>query len=413
MARRATSAVVVLGIALLVAIVGPAGAAGGPATNVFNGDEAVAGSYPFLAWIYYSDGIDNRTCTGTVVASNVVLTAAHCVLRNDWTNNLDPARFVVVTGNVHHLASPHTTSSVTSFAVAPSFRAEAGASHPRTGDCAVLILSQPTPSPPVRLATAQVWSAGTAVAMAGWGQTGLPDPGDGLRTGTSVVQGDSYCAAHLGEFEPALLLCIQDTAQNRYSGCQGDSGGPLLMTAPGTVSEPLEIGIVSFGPGNCSPELPSYLGRADVAQPWVEAEIAANPPPPPAPEPPVPTGDATPREPEPTISSARARARATAVLHGRLGASFLKRRNYVITCREVNLHKQECKVHWKAEDTRYSGVVTVFGTLVAGGVVWYAPYVVHATTCQAKGSKGSKGAKGTTVRSRPSCRVRTFKGGSP
>ena len=402
MARLGTSAAVVLVIALLGAIVGPAGAAGEPTTKVFNGDEAAAGSFPFLAWIYYSDGIDNRACTGTVVASNVILTAAHCVLRNDWTNNLDPAKFVVVTGNVHHLAAPHTTSSVTSFAVAPSFQAEVGANHPRSGDVAVLILSQSTPSPPVKLATSEVWSAGTPVTMAGWGETGQPNQGDGLRTGTSVVQSDSYCAAHLGEFEPEVLLCIQDTAQHHYSGCEGDSGGPLLMTAPGTESEPLEIGIVSFGPGNCSPELPSYLGRADVVEPWVAAEIAANPPPPPAPPaPPVPTGDATPREEEPTISSARARARAIAALRGSLGKGFRGRRGFAMACREVNLHKQECKTHWKAADTRYSGVVTVFGTLVSGQVVWYTPYVIHATTCKRK------------VRGRPSCHVQTFSGGSP
>jgi len=368
----------------LLAIAGPPGATGA-ARSVVNGDEAAAGSFPYLAWIYYSDGIDNRTCSGSVVASNVVLTAGHCVLRNDGTDNLDPARFVVVTGNVHHLAEPHTTSTVKSFAVAPNFRLEPGARHPAYGDAAVLILNQSTPSPAVRLATSQVWSAGTPVVMAGWGESGLPDAGDVLRVGRSTVQSTSYCTAHLGEFDESQLICIQDTAEHRYSGCHGDSGGPLLMTAPGTVDEPLEIGIQSFGADNCTTELPSYLSRADVVAPWVAAEIAANPPPPPSPAtpPPLPppTGDATPREARPVVSAGKARAEATATLRRRLGPRFAGRREYKIGCDEVNLHKQECRVHWKTDDTRYRGIVTVFGVYVSGEVVWETPFTVHATTC--------------------------------
>lgn len=394
---------VVIAVALLMVIATPAGATG-PITNVVNGDEAAPGTFPYLAWIYYSDGIDNRTCTGSVVAGNVVLTAAHCVLRNDGTNNLDPARFVVATGNVHHLAEPHTTSTVQSFAVAPNFWLEPGASHPAYGDAAVLILNQSTPSPAVRLATSQVWSTGTPVVMAGWGESGIPNAGDALRVGRSTVQSTSYCTAHLGEFDATQLLCIQDTTEHRYSGCHGDSGGPLLMTAPGTVDEPLEIGIQSFGPDNCTPELPSYLTRADVVDPWVEAEIAANPPPPPSPPSPAPaptpTGDATPREPRPVVSAGKARAEATATLRRRLGPRFAGRREYKIVCDEVNLHKRECRVHWKTDDTRYRGIVTVFGVFVSGAVVWEAPFTVHATTCVPP--KAGRG--------RPVCTGKTFRG---
>ncbi len=398
MSRRGIS-VAVIAIAAVAAIVVPAGAAGQPTASVINGNEAAAGTFPYLAWIYYSDGVDNRVCTGSVVASNVVLTAAHCVLRDDFSATVDPAHFTVVTGNVHHLAQPHTSSAVTSLAVAPNFRTEAPLPTPLAGDAAVLILTQPTPSAPVRLATSREWSAGTPVVLVGWGETGIANAGDGLRVGTSSVQSDTYCATRFGHYDPSALICTQDTPAHRYAPCHGDSGGPLVMAAPGTAGEPVEIGIDSFGASDCSPEAPGFFTRADTVAAWVAGEIAANPPtfPPPAP----PAGvDLTPREPRPRITAGKARAKATAALRRGLGARFAGRREYEIVCDQVNLHKQECRVGWKTVDSRYRGTVTVFGLFVAGKVVWHAPYTVQATTCRPK----------KAVRSRPACQVRTFRG---
>ena len=391
-----------IAIASVAAILVPAAAAGQPSANVINGDEAAAGTFPYLAWIYYRDAIDNRVCTGSVVASNVVLTAAHCVLRDDFSATVDPAQFTVVTGNVHHLAEPHTISAVSGLAVAPNFRTEPPLKNPLAGDAAVLVLAQPTPSPPVRLATAQVWSAGTPVVVAGWGETGIPNAGDVLRVGKGTVQGDAYCATRFSRYDPAALICAQDTLEHRYSGCHGDSGGPLLMTAPGTVDEPLEIGIVSFGAGDCSPEAPGFFTRVDTVAAWVAGEIAANPPtsPPPARPAPAPGADLTPREPRPLITAGKARTKATAALRRGLGARFADRREYKIACDQINLHKQECRVGWKTTGSRYRGTVTVFGVFVAGKASWRTPYTVHETTCVAK----------KVARGRPACQVRTFRG---
>ncbi len=217
MARRGIS-VAVLAIATVAAIVVPGAAAGQPATRVVGGEEAAAGTYPYLAWIYYGDEIDHRACSGSVVASNLVLTAAHCVLRNDLATPVDPAHFTVVTGNVHHLAQPHTTSTVTSFAVAPNYRTEYPINHPVAGDAAVLILAQPTPAPALRLAGSKAWGVGTAVTFAGWGETGTPNPGDGLRVGEGTVQPDSYCAAHTPTYDPAELLCAQGPGRKPLLG---------------------------------------------------------------------------------------------------------------------------------------------------------------------------------------------------
>src|SRR5882757_1700319 len=205
MSRRGIS-VAAIAIASFAAIVVPAGAAGQPSASVINGDEAAVGTFPYLAFVSYKDSIDNRVCTGSVVASNVVLTAAHCVLRDGYEAAVDPAYFRVVTGNVHYSAEPRTISTVTNFAVAPNFRAELPLPAPVAGDVAVLVLARPISSPPVRLATSQVWSAGTSVFFSGWGETGIPNAGDVLRVGRATVQSDGYCVAHFAQDDPSQLI---------------------------------------------------------------------------------------------------------------------------------------------------------------------------------------------------------------
>jgi trypsin len=410
MARLGKSAVLVA-IALSVVVCTAGGAVAQPTTNVVGGTEAAPGSFPFAAWIYYHDESDNRVCTGTVVASNVILTAAHCVMRPNSGPVLSPAGFKVVTGSLHYLDPARTVSDVAGLAVSPTFRTEPGRPAPLEGDAAILILAQPTSAPPVRLAAARVWSLGMPVEYAGWGETHTPNPGDGLRVGqTSIREAVADCGVYLS----ASLICTRDVPQFRDSPCYGDSGGPLLMTAPGTASEPLQIGIsAALGSGTCSPEAAAYFTRVDTVASWVAAMIVANPPAPvpppsqpspphpsPPPPPPAPPAHATHREVRPRISADQARTKANAALLDRFGALLAARRGYKMVCHEINTHKQECRVHWQTTGGHYRGTVTVFGVIVAGKVVWKTPYEITATTCVT-----TKAADG-----HPACRVRTLRG---
>jgi hypothetical protein len=411
MARLGKSAVAIA-IALSVVVCTAAGAVAQPTTHVVGGTEAAPGSFPFMAWIYYHDASDNRVCTGTVVASNVILTAAHCVMRPNSGPVLSPAGFKIVTGSVHYTDPSRTVSDVAGLAVSPTFRTEPGRPAPLEGDAAILILAQPTSAPAVRLAAAREWTVGMPVEFAGWGETHTPNPGDGLRVGqTSVREAVADCGVYLS----ASLICTRDVPLYRDSPCYGDSGGPLLMTAPGTAGEPLQIGIsAALGSGDCSPEAAAYFTRMDTVASWVAAMIAANPPPPvpppsdpsppphpsPSLSPPAPRAPAAHREVRPRISADQARAKANAALRDRLGALFADHRGYKMVCHEINTHKQECRVHWQTTGSRYLGTVTVFGVIVGGKVVWKTPYEITATTCVLK-----KAADG-----HPACRVRTLRG---
>ena len=403
---------VVIAIAVSVVVWTAAGAVAQPRTSIVGGTEATPGSLPFMAWIYYHDESDNRVCTGTVVASNVILTAAHCVMRPNSGPILSPAGFKVVTGSVHYTDPSRTVSDVADLAIAPTYRTEPGRPAPLEGDAAILILAQPTTAPPVRLAFAKEWSVGMPVEFAGWGETHTPTTDDALRVGqTSIREAFADC----GNYLSASLICTRDVPQFRDSPCYGDSGGPLLMTAPGTAGEPLEIGIsAALASGECSPEAAAYFTRVDTVASWVAAMIAANPPapvtppsdPPPAPQsppspsPPQPRAPAAHREVRPRVSSDQARAKANAVLRARLGTLLADRRGYKMVCSEINTHKQECRVHWQTTDGRYRGTVTVFGEFVGGKVVWKTPYEITATTCAPKKGRDSH----------PTCRSRTLRG---
>jgi V8-like Glu-specific endopeptidase len=58
------------------------------------------GELGFMAFVAYVGQDSTTVCSGTVVAANVILTAAHCVLDDTNGATLDPSGFRVVTGSV-------------------------------------------------------------------------------------------------------------------------------------------------------------------------------------------------------------------------------------------------------------------------------------------------------------------------
>jgi secreted trypsin-like serine protease len=227
-------------------------------------------------------------CSGTVVSSNLVLTAAHCA-EDIPTGIAYPASgYRVVTGSLDWTnAAARQVSAVSAVLIDPGF-------NPSTldgGDVALLELSTTTTAPPVALATTSALLApGTADMIAGWGRTNASDPASipaQLQYGYTVTQDDTYCAqqatASEALFDPADQICAVDSPTYQDAACNGDSGGPLL--ADFQSSTPIEVGITSFGSADCSPKLGDFFTRADAIAVWVDTQIAALKPPTPTPKP--------------------------------------------------------------------------------------------------------------------------------
>jgi hypothetical protein len=379
---RVASAVAL--VALPLTALAPSSAIAAPAaTNVINGEQAGPGSFPYLAFVVYREGSSAEACTGTVVSSNVILTAAHCVVDEEHGVLRSPSGFRVVTGNVDWGSGERVVSTVSSVAVYPEYTWTGEYSH--WGDAAVLQLSRPIAAPPVKLASSEVWGTGSSALMVGWGKVTASQSGASqvLHYGATAVQSAAYCGSKTSHFQPTGQLCVLDAASHLRSACNGDSGGPLLIVNPGTPSEPLEIGIASFiVNGSCSPSSPQYYTRADLVSAWVGGQIAAvAAPPPPAAAPPVaaPAPAATTPPVLPRLGESAAKGYVKTALSQALGYRFERRSRYRVSCETLEATKQSCAVSWRGGPFLYSGWVTVFYALEANKVVWRYGYRVKRT----------------------------------
>jgi hypothetical protein len=140
--------------------------------SIVGGVSAVQGQLGFMAFVEHFDALGNPdfSCSGTVVSSNVVLTAGHCAVDESTGAVLDPSGYQVVTGAVDRTDTVNgRVSGVSRVIVDPAYNRAA-----MTNDAAMLVLSTPTTAPPIRLggsADQYLEQAGTRAFVAGWGAT--------------------------------------------------------------------------------------------------------------------------------------------------------------------------------------------------------------------------------------------------
>jgi len=171
--------------------------------------------------------IDGRgdLCTGTALARDLVLTAAHCVTL--------PVAYRVRT------YQNDATIDVRSVARHPGFTMAAYAASRATADVALIKLATPLPDiiVPAGLAAARRVAAGETLTIAGFGVT---------RNGTANGLGIPRMAALAVTGKPgSLQVRLQDPAtlnkRAGLGGCVGDSGAPVFDGVG-----PLVIGVVSW-----------------------------------------------------------------------------------------------------------------------------------------------------------------------
>jgi secreted trypsin-like serine protease len=267
--------------------------------QILGGTAIPTGALPELAFIQDDLGNESYDCTGTVLSSNVVLTAGHCVY-NETTGGLASASGFQVTTGRPDLAdmSAGQTSGVSQVIPYPSYNPAT-----RDEDVALLKLSTPTTAPAITLATSNdtsLWQAPTNLAIAGWGLTDGSNPDsqpDQVQWATTVAQSPTYCTQEASlansPFDAAGQLCAVSAPTDQTGTCNGDSGGPIL--ADYLTGSPIEVGITSWGMGNsgdpCYTSLPDFFTRADSISTWAEGWVQTLvPPSPPSPTSASPTG---------------------------------------------------------------------------------------------------------------------------
>jgi secreted trypsin-like serine protease len=221
--------------------------------KVVGGQPAAEGQYPWLVAVGDAgsgDPYDRWFCGGSVIAEDVVLTAAHCV-----DEVADPEDLVVFSGSVDLESDDLVETAVTDLHIAHDYNEPVDTAN----DWALLHLDDALDVEPVDLGTEP--EEFDVLETAGWGETGSGYPAVANWVEVPFVSDDDCEAAYPGWVDPQTMLCAGDLENGGVDSCAGDSGGPLMAaTDEGLV----QVGIVSWGDGCAEPGSPGvYAEVAD------------------------------------------------------------------------------------------------------------------------------------------------------
>jgi secreted trypsin-like serine protease len=228
-----------------------------PEPRILGGTAVPNGKYPFMAALLderKGEPENARTqhfCGGTLIDSDSVLTAAHCV------DSIFPTNLSVVVGRTQLSSNQGQVREVTRMYIPDGYNYNQASKN----DVAVLRLKSPvTGITPVRIPlSTENWyeQPGKVMTIAGWGRTmsgGTASP-DRMQEVKVPVVSDADAAKLSSSFIPELMIAAGEKGKDT---CQGDSGGPLFAQfikrlgrpPPGTTptpNPPYQYGITAFG----------------------------------------------------------------------------------------------------------------------------------------------------------------------
>jgi len=246
----------------------------GPPGRIVGGTEAAPHQWPWMAAIYVNGYL---FCGGTFISPHYVLTAAHCV---------EGGFYFDILAGAHNVKSGYEEHRIEIYS-------DVGIVHPGwdaatvQNDLALIELPEPLPLDAyIALAClpqpGEVTGAGALATLTGWGK---------IYDGSSAISPTLHMVADLptitdGECNavwegvvpgpgPARggVLCV-DT-KGGHGSCNGDSGGPLMTrAAPGGARNQVwtQVGVVSFGGGECEGGLPAGFTRTEHYLSWIAQE---------------------------------------------------------------------------------------------------------------------------------------------
>ncbi|KAJ2346854.1 hypothetical protein GGF43_004890, partial [Coemansia sp. RSA 2618] len=211
--------------------------------KIAGGEVVTDDSFRFATFIEATKEAGGTTCTGSLIAPNVVLTAGHCVFAGKDT---------LYDASVFHIGFNHTTPSTTTtfkgYSVSKVVVNSDFNQRSLQNDLALLFLEKDVPSDvaeTVKIFTGNV-STETQLFAAGFGIT---DPSDETSVPSSLMQvelkagNDSFCRENSATYNPKYLICTDGTAGK--DTCSGDSGGPLATMVG---DEMVLVGLTSYAP---------------------------------------------------------------------------------------------------------------------------------------------------------------------
>lgn len=234
-----------------------------PANAITYGQEETnaKSTHPWVASIWQDDDFDglyNEICSGSLIASDVVLTAAHCVL--------DPDGAYAVQVNSDTLRLDGELLEVKAVWSSPRYD-----DRSIQNDLGLLLISEPvTDVVPIKLATKRQTKAVDALknfTLYGWGVDQNGTSAEFLRSTRLRPQTKAALRAFTEkQFNAKTTIAAGRYLRNErvYSGaCNGDSGGPLVARIRGVETV---VGITSYGATSCRAKVPSVFTKVSYYQ---------------------------------------------------------------------------------------------------------------------------------------------------
>lgn len=232
--------------------------------RIINGEDAEPGEFPHQVSLLAegnAPGVERHFCGGSIIGTNTILTAAHCVT---WFVGVTD--FVSVgAGNVDlDQLSEHEVSGVWIHPFYDEFTLDF--------DFAILKTRTHFFDPAIKLIDAgenQFLGVGDPATITGWGvnedgeiQQILQKAEVNIVSRIDCNSADAYDGMVSGR-----MICLASPGKD---ACQGDSGGPAIAKLEGS-DEPLLFGTTSWGFGCAEPEFPGVYGRVISVRDWIDS----------------------------------------------------------------------------------------------------------------------------------------------
>ncbi|KAF0717909.1 Aste57867_2024 [Aphanomyces stellatus] len=257
--------------------------------EIVGGKEAAVGKHRYLAGLKRS-ATATSSCGGSLIAPNVILTAAHCtgnglsyaVVGSHYLTGSSDGELVKVIQEIKHPKNNPSTFS---------------------NDVAILILERDITSiAPVEVSFDAV-PAGVLTWVRGWGTTSSGGTQSQVLKEVSVAAWDNAKAATALKPQTVDATMLAAGGLAGEDSCQGDSGGPLTIE-DSTGSEKI-VGVVSWGLGCAVQGKPGVYGRLSTARDFIEPYLKKSPTTSPATKKPTPAPTTAKPTPAPRTTTRR------------------------------------------------------------------------------------------------------------
>ncbi|PRY60408.1 S1 family serine peptidase [Glycomyces artemisiae] len=256
-------AVVAAGLGAAAFAVGTVGANADEATTdgdfdaqIIGGQPAADGQFPWTVALADAGDPSFNFCGGSLIAEDVVLTAAHC------TEGSAAGDIVVRHGDTD--ITQTDVYDVSEIVVADGFNGST-----MVNDWSLIKLAEPISGAETLPLTEEDTKDWGTLTVIGWGTTESGSMSQDLLYVDVPYISDGDCSGAYGsEFDAATMICAGDLENGGVDSCQGDSGGPLIS------EDGVLVGIVSWGYGCAEAGNPGVYANVGLLYDDITAALA-------------------------------------------------------------------------------------------------------------------------------------------